>query len=87
MISSLIRSIIDHTLISAPYLYNQQDKVTSCNALSADFRLSESIAQIEPSLYRSSEYSRRAFCSQCGSSLGAIDDGPTVGLILGNVDN
>ncbi|AOM42508.1 GFA family protein [Xenorhabdus hominickii] len=41
----------------------------------------------EPSLYRSSDYSCRAFCSQCGSSLGAIDDGPTVGLILGNFDH
>ncbi|MEX0445486.1 GFA family protein [Xenorhabdus sp. SGI246] len=40
-----------------------------------------------PSLYRSSDYSSRAFCSQCGSSLGAIDDGPTVGLILGNFDD
>ncbi|CDH21554.1 GFA family protein [Xenorhabdus bovienii] len=40
-----------------------------------------------PSLYRSSDYSSRAFCSRCGSSLGAIDDGPTVGLILGNFDN
>ncbi|PHM51841.1 GFA family protein [Xenorhabdus sp. KK7.4] len=40
-----------------------------------------------PSLYRSSDYSSRAFCNHCGSSLGAIDDSPTIGLILGNFDN
>ncbi|CDM89238.1 GFA family protein [Xenorhabdus bovienii] len=40
-----------------------------------------------PSVFRSSDYSSRAFCSQCGSSLGAIDDGPTVGLLLGNFDS
>ncbi|PHM39006.1 ribulose phosphate epimerase [Xenorhabdus mauleonii] len=40
-----------------------------------------------PSLFRSSDYSSRAFCPQCGSSLGAIDDGPTVGLLLGNFDS
>jgi hypothetical protein len=39
-----------------------------------------------PSLYRSSDHSSRAFCNKCGSSLGAIDDEPTVGLILGNFD-
>ncbi|OTA16224.1 ribulose phosphate epimerase [Xenorhabdus vietnamensis] len=39
-----------------------------------------------PSLFRSSGYSSRAFCQQCGSSLGAIDDGPTIGLLLGSFD-
>lgn len=39
-----------------------------------------------PSLYRSSDYSSRAFCSRCGSSLGAIDDAPTVALLAGSVD-
>lgn len=39
-----------------------------------------------PALYRSSEQSSRAFCPTCGSSLGAIDDAPTVGLLLGCFD-
>lgn len=39
-----------------------------------------------PALYRSSDFSSRAFCPVCGSSLGAIDDGPIVGLLLGNFD-
>lgn len=39
-----------------------------------------------PSLYRSSEHSSRAFCPACGSSLGAIDDAPTVALLLGSFD-
>ncbi|WNK42300.1 GFA family protein [Pantoea agglomerans] len=39
-----------------------------------------------PALYRSSEQSSRAFCPTCGSSLGAIDDAPTVGLMLGCFD-
>ncbi|AZL69172.1 GFA family protein [Pseudomonas oryziphila] len=39
-----------------------------------------------PSLYRSSEGSSRAFCPTCGSSLGAIDDAPTVALLLGCFD-
>jgi len=40
----------------------------------------------QPALFRSSDYSSRAFCPQCGSTLGAIDDGPTVGLVLGCFD-
>ena len=36
-----------------------------------------------PSTYRSSEKSSRAFCSQCGSSLGAIDDSSAIGLLTG----
>ncbi len=40
----------------------------------------------EPSVYRSSEYSNRAFCPQCGSSIGAIDDAPIVALLLGVFD-
>lgn len=39
-----------------------------------------------PSIYRSSDYSSRAFCPRCGSSLGAIDDAPTVGLLIGSFD-
>ena len=40
----------------------------------------------EPSLYRSSEDSSRAFCSQCGSSLGAVDDKPVIALLVGSFD-
>lgn len=39
-----------------------------------------------PSTYRSSEFSSRAFCPRCGSSIGAIDDGPTVALLTGVFD-
>lgn len=39
-----------------------------------------------PSVFRSSEYSSRAFCSKCGSSIGAIDDAPTIALLLGGFD-
>jgi hypothetical protein len=39
-----------------------------------------------PSTYRSSDWSSRAFCPACGSSLGAIDDAPTVGLLTGVFD-
>jgi hypothetical protein len=39
-----------------------------------------------PATYRSSDYSSRAFCSSCGSTLGAIDDAPTIGLVLGVFD-
>ncbi|MGL5361920.1 MAG: GFA family protein [Bosea sp. (in: a-proteobacteria)] len=39
-----------------------------------------------PSTYRSSGYSSRAFCSTCGSSLGAIDDKPVVALLVGTFD-
>ncbi len=40
-----------------------------------------------PSVFRSSEYSNRAFCSQCGSSLGAIDDAPVIALMVGVFDS
>jgi hypothetical protein len=40
----------------------------------------------EPALWRSSDYSSRAFCPQCGSSLGAVDDKPVVALLLGVFD-
>jgi hypothetical protein len=39
-----------------------------------------------PSTYRSSDYSSRAFCSKCGSTLGAIDDNPVVALVTGVFD-
>lgn len=40
-----------------------------------------------PATYRSSDYSSRAFCARCGSSLGAIDDAPTVALLIGVFDD
>lgn len=40
----------------------------------------------KPAIYRSSDYSSRAFCTKCGSSLGAIDDEPTVALLTGVMD-
>lgn len=39
-----------------------------------------------PSIWRSSSYSSRAFCSVCGSTVGAIDDEPTVALATGAFD-
>ena len=39
-----------------------------------------------PATYRSSEISSRAFCPKCGSSLGAIDDAPTIALLVGIFD-
>lgn len=39
-----------------------------------------------PSTYRSSEKSTRSFCPTCGSTLGAIDDAPTIALLLGVFD-
>jgi hypothetical protein len=39
-----------------------------------------------PSVYRSSDVSSRAFCPRCGSSIGAVDDAPTVALLLGVLD-
>lgn len=39
-----------------------------------------------PALWRSSEISSRAFCPVCGSTLGAVDDGPTIGLLSGSFD-
>lgn len=40
-----------------------------------------------PALYRSSDYSSRAFCPQCGSTVGAIDDAPVVALAVGGFDD
>ncbi|APX12799.1 GFA family protein [Tateyamaria omphalii] len=40
-----------------------------------------------PSTYRSSDYSSRAFCPICGSTLGAIDDDPVIALLLGIFDD
>ncbi len=40
----------------------------------------------QPSTFRSSDYSSRAFCARCGSTIGAIDDQPTVALVLGVFD-
>ncbi|WP_095108526.1 GFA family protein [Pseudomonas sp. Irchel 3E20] len=40
----------------------------------------------EPARYRSSDYSSRAFCPVCGSTLGALDDEPVVALLLGSFD-
>ncbi len=39
-----------------------------------------------PATYRSSAGSSRAFCKTCGTSLGAIDDAPTIALLLGVFD-
>lgn len=39
-----------------------------------------------PALFRSSAKSRRAFCPECGSTIGAVDDTPTVGLVAGAFD-
>lgn len=40
-----------------------------------------------PSVWRSSKKSSRAFCPVCGSSIGAIDDHPTIALHLGVFDS
>jgi hypothetical protein len=40
----------------------------------------------EPATYRASDFSSRAFCGTCGSTLGSIDDAPTIGLVLGVFD-
>lgn len=40
----------------------------------------------KPAVYRSSATSSRAFCSRCGSSLGAIDDSPNIALLTGIFD-
>lgn len=37
--------------------------------------------------WRTSDWSNRAFCSACGSSMGAIDDQPTIALLLGTFDS
>ncbi|WP_434462934.1 GFA family protein [Serratia plymuthica] len=39
-----------------------------------------------PTLYRSSDDSSRAFCPRCGSTLGAVDDEPTIALVTGSFD-
>lgn len=39
-----------------------------------------------PTTFRSSDFSSRAFCSACGGSIGAIDDEPTIALLLGSFD-
>ncbi|UDL89063.1 GFA family protein [Mesorhizobium sp. PAMC28654] len=39
-----------------------------------------------PSVFRSSEFSSRAFCPGCGSTIGAIDDKPVIALLLGVFD-
>ncbi|MBY5935373.1 GFA family protein [Tateyamaria omphalii] len=40
-----------------------------------------------PTTYRSSDYSSRAFCPACGSTLGAIDDDPIIALLVGCFDD
>jgi hypothetical protein len=40
----------------------------------------------KPSTWRSSDYSSRAFCPVCGSSIGAVDDEPVVALLIGGFD-
>ncbi|BCP54733.1 hypothetical protein K32_33500 [Kaistia sp. 32K] len=39
-----------------------------------------------PATFRSSEITRRAFCPKCGSSIGALDDAPTIELLIGGFD-
>lgn len=39
-----------------------------------------------PYLYWSSDFSSCAFCPTCGSTLGAVDDNPTIGMLLGTFD-
>lgn len=39
-----------------------------------------------PATWRSSDFSSRAFCPACGSTLGAIDDAPVIALVLGTFD-
>jgi len=39
-----------------------------------------------PALYRSSNFSSRAFCAARGATIGAVDDKPTIGLVLGRFD-
>lgn len=40
----------------------------------------------QPSLYRASDDSSRAFCPVCGSSLGAVDDAPVIAMLVGVFD-
>ena len=39
-----------------------------------------------PRLWRSSDRSSRAFCPDCGSTLGAVDDAPVIALVVGAFD-
>jgi hypothetical protein len=39
-----------------------------------------------PRTYRSSSGSSRAFCGECGGSIGAIDDAPIIALLTGAFD-
>jgi hypothetical protein len=41
----------------------------------------------KPAVWRSSEWSSRAFCPKCGSTIGAIDDKPTLALAVGTFDS
>ena len=41
----------------------------------------------EPSVFRSSEVSSRAFCPKCGSTIGAIDDKPVIAIAIGVLDS
>lgn len=41
----------------------------------------------EPSKWRSSDCSSRAFCAVCGSTIGAIDDKPTLAIAVGIFDS
>lgn len=41
----------------------------------------------KPTTWRSSETTSRAFCPQCGSSVGAIDDAPVIALLAGAFDD
>jgi hypothetical protein len=40
-----------------------------------------------PATWRSSDFSKRAFCRTCGGSIGAIDDNPTIALLVGAFDS
>jgi hypothetical protein len=40
----------------------------------------------KPTTFKSSEWSNRAFCPKCGSTIGAIDNLPVVALVLGVFD-
>ncbi|MFI5445405.1 GFA family protein [Polaromonas sp. UC242_47] len=40
-----------------------------------------------PSRWRSSQGSSRAFCPVCGSTLGALDDKPTLAIAVGTFDS
>lgn len=39
-----------------------------------------------PATFRSSDFSSRSFCPDCGSTLGAVDDAPVIALVLGSFD-